>query len=257
MTEFPRVTIWNEYRHEIMDDDVAKIYPQGMHVPIMKFLESEGFKVQIATLDQPEHGLTDDVLSTTDVLTWWGHSAHEEVKDEVVERVYQRVLDGMGLVALHSSHFSKIFRKLMGTSCGIYWRKDGGKERIWVVNPGHPIASGLPDYFEIPHAEMYGEPFDIPEPDSLVFVSWFPGGEVFRSGCCYSRGRGKIFYFRPGDEVYPIYHDRTVLDIIKKAVLWSAPTDGIDQRANRTTIKATNRTEPLEDMLPIDYGYDS
>ena len=154
MSELPRVTIWNEYRHEKKDPPVARIYPEGMHAPISKHLKSEDFAVKIATLDEPEHGLTDEVLSETDVLTWWGHSAHEEVNDLVVDRVYQRVLDGMGLLVLHSGHFSKIFKKLMGTSCGLYWRSVGEKERVWVVSPGHPVAAGVGDYFEIPHAEM-------------------------------------------------------------------------------------------------------
>ena len=116
MGKLPNVTIWNEYRHEKSDDDVAKIYPNGMHAPIVNHLETQGFGVQVATLDQPDHGLTEEVLEKTDVLTWWGHKAHNEVEDAIVDRVYQRVLDGMGLIALHSSHFSKIFRKLMGLS---------------------------------------------------------------------------------------------------------------------------------------------
>jgi trehalose utilization protein len=246
MSDLPRVTIWNEYRHERKDEPVARIYPEGMHAPIAKYLEAEGLTVRTATLDEPEHGLTEEVLAQTDVLTWWGHAAHQEVSDEIVDRVHQRVLDGMGLVVLHSGHFSKIFKKLMGTSCGLYWRSVGEKERIWVVNPAHPISEGVGDYFEIPHAEMYGEPFDIPEPDALVFVSWFPGGEIFRSGCCYYRGHGKVFYFRPGDQVYPIYHQREVLHVIKNAALWAAPSDGIDQRPDRTTIKGIQRPQPLE-----------
>ena len=249
MAELPRVTVWNEYRHEKKDEEVARIYPEGMHTPIARSLEAEGFRVRTATLDEPEHGLTEEVLSETDVLTWWGHGAHREVSDAIVNRVHQRVLDGMGLVVLHSGHFSKIFKKLMGTSCGLYWRRVGEKERIWVVNPAHPIAAGLGEYFEIPHAEMYGEPFDIPEPDSLVFVSWFPGGEVFRSGCCYYRGHGKVFYFRPGDQVYPIYHQRKVLHVIKNTARWAAPSDGIDQRPDRPSIKGTHRPQPLE-VLP-------
>ena len=248
MADLPRVTIWNEYRHEKKDPPVARIYPEGMHAPISKYLKTEDFAVKIATLDEPDHGLTEEVLNETDVLTWWGHSAHDEVDDLVVDRVYQRVLDGMGLLVLHSGHFSKIFKKLMGTSCGLYWRSVGEKERVWVVSPGHPIAAGVGDYFEIPHAEMYGEPFDIPEPDNLVFISWFSGGEVFRSGCCYYRGRGKIFYFRPGDQVYPIYHQAEVLHVIRNAVLWAAPSDGIDQRPERTTIKGINRIQPLENL---------
>ena len=243
MPDLPRVTVWNEYRHEREEEEIAAIYPRGMHAPIVDYLRARGFPVRVATMDEPEHGLTDEVLAETDVLTWWGHKAHREVSDAVVDRVYQRVLDGMGLIPLHSSHFSKIFKKLMGASCGLYWRSIGEKERLWVVNPGHPIAEGLGEYFEIPRAEAYGEPFDIPEPDSLVFISWFAGGEVFRSGCCYKRGRGKIFYFRPGDQAYPIYHQEEVLRVIANAALWAAPESGIDARPDRTTIKGINRRE--------------
>ena len=248
MPELPRVTVWNEFRQERQDEPVMAIYPDGMHAPIAQRLRDRGFPVQVATLDQPDHGLTEEVLAETDVLTWWGHRAHREVSDEIVDRVYQRVLDGMGLIPLHSSHYSKIFKKLMGTSCGLYVRDIGEKERLWVVNPGHPIAKGLGDYFEIPHAEMYGEPFDIPEPDSLVFVSWFAGGEVFRSGCCYKRGRGKVFYFRPGHETYPIFYQDEVLRVIENAVLWAAPDDGIDDRPQRTTATGISRPQPLEDL---------
>ena len=246
MANLPKVTVWNEYRHEKTDEEVIRIYPEGMHAPIVQHLESEGLSVQVATLDEAEHGLTEEVLSQTDVLTWWGHRAHGEVSDTIVDRVHQRVLDGMGLIVLHSGHHSKIFKKLMGTTCNLYWREDGKKERIWVVEPGHPIAAGLGEYFEIPHTEMYGERFDIPEPDTLVFISWFPGGEVFRSGCCYNRGRGKVFYYRPGHETHPIYHQSEVLQVISNAVLWAAPSDGIDQRLDRITVKAKNRPEPLE-----------
>ena len=176
MSDLPRVTVWNENRHEKLDEEVARIYPEGMHAPIAKHLEENGFSVRIATLDDPQHGLTEEVLEQTDVLTWWGHKAHFEVDDEVVERVHRRVMDGMGMVFLHSGHYSKIFRKLMGTTGGLHWRTSGEKERIWVVNPAHPIAEGLGEYFEISQEEMYGEPFGIPEPDSLVFISWFEGG---------------------------------------------------------------------------------
>jgi len=220
------VTIWNEYRHEKKDAAIAKVYPEGMHAPIANSLRAEGFHARVATLDEPEHGLTQDVLAQTDVLTWWGHKAHNEVKDDIVDRVQQRVLAGMGLIVLHSAHFSKIFKRLMGTSCDLKWRAAGERERIWVVEPGHPIAAGLGEYFEIPHEEMYGERFDIPAPETLVFVSWFQGGEVFRSGCCYRRGRGKIFYFRPGHETYPTYHHPEVQRVIANAARWAAPSAG-------------------------------
>ena len=233
------VTIWNEYRHEKKDAAIAKVYPEGMHAPIVNSLRAEGFHARVATLDEPEHGLTQDVLAQTDVLTWWGHKAHNEVKDDIVDRVQQRVLAGMGLIVLHSAHFSKIFKRLMGTSCDLKWRAAGERERIWVVEPGHPIAAGLGEYFEIPHEEMYGERFDIPAPETLVFVSWFQGGEVFRSGCCYRRGQGKIFYFRPGHETHPTYHQPEVLRVIANAVRWAAPVGG-------PPVRFGHAPEPLE-----------
>ncbi len=226
MKDSHRVTIWNEFRHERERADIATIYPDGIHMAIARHLEGQGMTVQTATLDEPEHGLNQAVLTTTDVLIWWGHAAHDEVSDAIIERVQQRVLDGMGLIVLHSGHVSKIFMRLMGTTCNLKWREAGEKERIWVIEPGHPIAAGLGEYFEIPKAETYGEFFDVPAPDNLVFISWFQGGEVFRSGCCYYRGRGKIFYFRPGHETYPIYHQSEVLKVIANAVRWAAPAGG-------------------------------
>jgi trehalose utilization protein len=219
-----RVTVWNEYRHEKTKEEVAKVYPKGMHVAIAEYLSTlPGLTVRTATLDEPEHGLTDDVLESTDVLTWWGHKAHGEVQDEIVSKVQQRVLSGMGLIVLHSGHFSKPFRRLLGTNCSLKWREAGERERLWNVAPGHPITEGIGDYIELPHTEMYGERFDIPEPDKLVFISWFQGGEVFRSGCVFERGNGKVFYFRPGHETYPIYYDKNVLRIIENAIRWARP----------------------------------
>ena len=222
-----RVTVWNEYRHEKTDEQIAKIYPEGMHAAIAGYLNQQcGIEARTATLDETEHGLTDEVLANTDVMTWWGHMAHREVRDEIVAKVHQRVLEGMGLIVLHSGHFSKIFVKLMGTTCYLKWREIGEKERLWVMEPGHPIVEGLGEYIELPQTEMYGERFDIPAPDTLVFVSWFAGGEIFRSGCCYHRGNGKVFYFRPGHETYPIFHNEQVLRVIANAVRWAAPVDG-------------------------------
>jgi len=222
-----QVTVWNEYRHEKSNKEIAKLYPEGMHGAIAKHLRTQpGMEVNTATLDEPEHGLTNDVLAATDVLTWWGHAAHAEVQDEIVEKVRQRVWEGMGLIVLHSGHFSKIFKSLMGTTCNLKWREIGEKERLWVVEPGHPIVDGIGEFIELEHTEMYGERFDIPQPDTQVFISWFPGGEVFRSGCCFHRGRGKIFYFRPGHETFPIYYHPDVLRVITNAVRWAAPGDG-------------------------------
>jgi trehalose utilization protein len=224
-----RVTIWNEHRHERNPSHKAsQVYPEGMHAPLAQYLGAQAGigEVRVAVLDEPDHGLTEEALAQTDVLTWWGHAAHGEVRDEIVERVHRRVLDGMGLLVLHSGHFSKIFKKLMGTTCNLKWREADEKERFWVIEHGHPIAEGLGEMFELPAEEMYGEPFDVPAPDTLVLVSWFPGGEVFRSGCCYHRGRGKVFYFRPGHETYPTYYDPNVLRVISNAVRWCAPVEG-------------------------------
>ena len=227
MSQPVRVTVWNEFRHEKKDEHIRRVYPRGIHRAIADYLEEQpGFHVRTATLDEPEHGLTEEALANTDVLIWWGHQAHAAVEDAIVDRVHARVLDGMGLICLHSSHFSKIFKKLMGTTCNLKWREIGENERLWVVDPAHPIAAGVGQYIDIPHEEMYGEFFDIPEPDTLVFISWFAGGEVFRSGCCYHRGRGKVFYFRPGHETFPTFYQAEVRHVIANAARWAAPTPG-------------------------------
>jgi trehalose utilization protein len=217
-----KVTIWNENMHERSNEEVRKIYPDGIHAAIAKGIANPDFELQTATLEQPENGLSEERLDNTDVLLWWGHQGHHRVADEVVDRVYQRVLDGMGLIVLHSGHFSKIFKKLMGTSCDLKWRESDEKERIWVIDPSHPIAAGLGEYFELDREEMYGEHFDIPAPDELILVSWFEGGEVFRSGCTYHRGNGKLFYFRPGHESYPTFYDPNVLKVISNGIRWAA-----------------------------------
>ena len=220
-----RVTVWNEYVHERHEESVRRIYPHGLHAPIVEGIRRElgaTVTIRVATLDEPEHGLGRATLAETDVLTWWGHDSHDKVADEVVERVRARVLDGMGLVVLHSGHHSKIFRRLMGTTCDLRWRSVEGGERevIWTVKPGHPIAAGVPQPIVIPHQEMYGEFFDIPPPDELVFISSFEGGEVFRSGCCFNRGAGRIAYFSPGDQEFPVYHQPEIQRVIANCVRW-------------------------------------
>ena len=252
-----RVTVWGENVHERKVPAIAKIYPKGMHGAIAEALEEAGgVEVRTATLEQPEHGLTKEVLDQTDVLTWWGHAAHGDVEDKIVDRVQERVLQGMGLIVLHSGHYSKIFKRLLGTSCSLTWREAGEKERIWVCNPGHPITQGLDRYFEIPNEEMYGEPFGIANPDEVVFLSWFEGGEAFRSGATWKRGNGKIFYFRPGHETYPTYHQKEVRRVIVNAVHWarpegnrwidSAPNIPIEQAAEKITAKGETLHKPGE-----------
>nr|WP_233340977.1 ThuA domain-containing protein [Haloprofundus sp. MHR1] len=238
----PTVTVWNEFVHERESDVVADIYPDGIHAVIADALEERGFETRTATLDEPEHGLTEEVLDDTDVLTWWGHAAHDEVDDEIVERVKERVLDGMGLLVLHSAHYSKVFKSLMGTTCSLKWREAAERERLWIVEPSHPIVAGLDDdYLELEEAEMYGERFDVPAPETLVFNSWFEGGEVFRSGCCYRRGAGKVFYFRPGHETYPVYHDENIQQVLANACEWAASSE--DQPS-----PTYGNADPIEDI---------
>jgi trehalose utilization protein len=225
MAEKIKVTVWGENVHEKSSTVVSGIYPKGIHGCIADGLaEDPAFEVRTATLDMPEHGLTDEVLANTDVMTWWGHVAHEKVDDQIVQKVKTRVLEGMGLVVLHSGHFSKIFRWLMGTNCSLCWREADELERLWICNPGHPIVKGIDTrYFEIPKEEMYGEPFGIPEPNESVLIGHFEGGDVFRSGCVFYRGAGKIFYFQPGHETYPIYYQKEIKLIIKNAAKYVAP----------------------------------
>lgn len=238
-----RILVWGENVHEHKNAKVAAIYPNGMHEAIAEGLKGmlPAATVSTATLQEKEHGLSVEKLAVTDVLVWWGHMAHDQVSDAVAERVHKRVLEGMGLIVLHSGHYSKIFKRLLGTTCSLTWREADEKERLWVCNPGHPIARGLGLYFELPEEEMYGEPFAIPAPDEQVLISWFEGGEVFRSGCCWTRGNGKIFYFRPGHETYPTYFDPNVRRVIANAAEWARPQGvWIDSCPN-----AKNPPEPL------------
>lgn len=218
-----KVTVWNENIHEKEMDNVKKIYPKGIHGAIADFLSSDEIFVRTATLDDPECGLTEEVLADTDVLLWWGHAGHHLVDDKIAQRVKDEVLKGMGMIFLHSAHHSKPFKLLMGTSCNLCWREDGDFERLWVTNPAHPIARGIKKYIYLPHEEMYGEPFDVPEPEQLVFLGAYQGGEAFRSGCCYRRGNGNIFYFQPGHETFPTFYEPDIQKVIKNAVYWAKP----------------------------------
>ena len=218
-----KVTIWNEYRHEVTNEAIRAIYPEGMHKAIGKGIAAEDLEIRYATLDEPEHGLTDEIINTTDVMIWWGHCAHHEVRDDIVAKVHKRVLEGMGLIVLHSGHFSKIFRAVTGCSGSLKWREAGERQRLWNIAPWHPITQGIGEYFEVPHEEMYGERFDIPEDGKLIFISHFEGGNVFRSGVTFERGYGKIFYFQPGHETNPSYQNENVQKVIKNAVRWACP----------------------------------
>ncbi len=223
MSKQINVTIWNEFRHEKENAGIAAIYPDGIHGAIAQGLKGAELNIRTATLDEPEHGLTDEVINSTDVLIWWGHCAHGQVSDAIVDKLHKRVLEGMGLIVLHSGHFSKIFKRVTGTSCSLKWREVDEKERLWNIAPTHPIMQGIGEYFELPHEEMYGERFDIPDDGKVLMLGWFEGGEVFRSAVCFERGYGKVFYFQPGHETNPIYYNNDILTILNNAVRWAAP----------------------------------
>ena len=243
-----RAVVWGENIHEHTNKTVAEIYPKGMHTCIAEALnEDPTIRAETATLQEPDHGLPQTRLDQTDVLLWWGHAAHGEVSDAVVDRVADAVWGGMGLILLHSSHFAKVFKKLMGTPCNLTWREAGERERLWVTSRHHPIAQGLPDHFELESEEMYGEPFAVPEPLETVFVSWFQGGEVFRSGLTYRRGAGNIFYFRPGHETYPTYYDKNVRRVLVNAIKWAhAPASRIAEVHDAPNRDIADALEPIE-----------
>lgn len=232
-----RVTIYNEFFHEQSEEDIRKIYPDGIHIAIKNAIEDDEISVRTVTLDTIDE-LTDELLDDTDVLIWWGHMRHDDVPDEVAERVKEAVWGGMGAIFLHSGHHSKPFKLLMGSSCNLTWREDGDRELVWVVNPAHPIAKGIGRFIKLDHEETYGEPFTIPEPDETVFIGSYEGGEVFRAGCCFRRVNGKIFYFQPGHESFPTYYNPDIIKVIKNAVEWAKPV-------YRTRIECPHVGKPL------------
>lgn len=223
-----RVTVWNEFRHEREIDKVKEVYPEGIHKQIASFLACDDIKVRTAEMDEQENGLPQEIIDDTDVLIWWGHCYHHLVSDEVAERIHEAVLKGMGFIALHSAHKSKPFMRLMGTSCNLIWR-EGDRERLWCCNPTHPLAKGLPMRFELPNEEMYGEFFDIPQPDDIVFIGWFKGGEVFRSVCTFDRGYGRVVYIQPGHEEYPTFYNENIQTLVRNAVEFTAPRVRIEK----------------------------
>ena len=225
MSDRIRVTIWNEFRHEKVHEAVKAVYPEGIHKALADELgANKDFAIRTATLDESDNGLSAETLAATDVLFWWGHMAHGDVADATVARVRARVLEGMGLIVLHSGHYSKIFKALMGTTCSLNWREAGEREVLWVCQPAHPIVQGIGECIVLEHTEMYGEPFGVPEADETIFVSNFAGGEAFRSGLVWRRGSGRIFYFRPGHETYPIFHEPKVVRVLSNAVRYVRPT---------------------------------
>jgi trehalose utilization protein len=228
MTRAVRALIWNEFRHERNKEAVKAVYPDGIHAALARGIAGDGLEVRTATLDDPEQGITDEVLAASDVLLWWGHTAHKEVTDATVERVHRHVLAGLGLVVLHSGHESKVFKRVLGTSGALKWREAAEREILWNLEPSHPILDGIGECIDLPHEEMYGERFDVPPPDETLMISWFAGGEVFRSLCTWRRGHSRVVYFRPGHETYPTYHNGEVLRVISNASRWAARRVSVD-----------------------------
>lgn len=220
-----RVTVWNEFRHEKNKENVKALYPNGLHAVVGDFLAETGdMEITLAALDDEDQGLPDEVLDNTDVLIWWGHTAHKEVSDGLVAKIQKRVYLGkMGFVGLHSAHHSKPFRAIVGTNGNLQWGRNQ-REVVWNLMPSHPIAAGIPDHFLIEEEEMYSEPFYIPQPDALVFGSWFEDGNILRSGCCFIRGAGKVFWFQPGHETCKSFFNPYVRRIITNAVYWAVPS---------------------------------
>lgn len=237
-----KVTIFNEFCHEKTDENVKKIYPDGIHIALKNGIENEEIAVKTVMLDDENCGITEDLLENTDVMLWWGHMRHDDVPDSVALAVKEAVLKGMGIIFLHSAHHSKPFKLLMGTSCNLTWREDGDRELVWVCNPAHPIAEGIGRFIRLDGEETYGEPFGVPEPDELVFIGNFEGGEVMRAGCCWRKEYGKVFYFQPGHETFPTYHNEDILTVIKNAVKWAKPTYRVGE------LVCPHVAKPLEEM---------
>ncbi len=242
-----RVMIWNEFYKERNRDNARAAYPDGIHEQLKRALAADDLEINTAWLDKDEdHGLSQEVLDNTDVLFWWGHSKHGEVKDEVVDRIYKRVNQGMGLVVLHSGHHSKIFKRLMGTTGNLVWRDVGERCRVWCLDPSHPIAKGVPQYFELEHEEMYGERFHIPTPDDIVFATWWEGGELFRGGVTFRRGFGKIFYFHPGHETYGSFYNENVIKILSNAARWAAFEEERDWKCKCVPAKEEIKSQRID-----------
>jgi len=214
-----KALVWSEFT------EPKDVYPKGIHGDIAEYLNASGnVEAKVVQLSDPDQGVSQAMLDWADVLLWWGHQKHRDVTDETVQRIVKSVKEGgMGYFAMHSAHYSRGLIAILGTPCGLGSVGDGGAESISVVMPDHPIAKGVSD-FVVPRTEYFGEPFGVPEPEAVVFKSTFEKGDNiwFRSGCCWTVGKGRVFYFRPGHETYPIMRQPEVQKVIYNATLWSA-----------------------------------
>lgn len=219
----PCVVVWSE------GTAPKEVYPNDINGAIAEGLkELKGWEVVVANLSDPNQGLPDELLNRADVLIWWGHQRHDQVKDPLVSKIVKRVKeDGMGFISLHSSHFAKPNKALMGTACswGAYVG-DSTTLKVTVKDPGHPIAKGVKE-FTIVHNERYSDPYAVPTPQSVVFegIATLKDGKVDPSqqGFTWQIGKGKMFYFQPGHETNPVFYDANVGRIMINAVQWAAP----------------------------------
>jgi len=219
-----RVVVWSE------GTAPKNVYPNDINTVVAEGLKAslKDWEVVVANLSDADQGCSPESMKKTDVLLWWGHQKHGQVKDENVAEIVRRVKeDGMGFIALHSSHFCKPLKRVLGTNCGFKaYVADGSALKVIVKDPSHPIAKGVKD-FEQPHTERYSEPFQVPEPEAVPFDGEYtlPDGskEKSRQGLCWTCGKGKVFYFQPGHETYPVYEDPNIRLILHNTVLWAAP----------------------------------
>ncbi|MDA1191131.1 MAG: ThuA domain-containing protein [Candidatus Poribacteria bacterium] len=213
-----RALCWSERTEPL------SVYPDGIDGAVADALKEIGVEVKTAKMDDPEHGLSEEVLAETDVLFWWSHIRNGDLSEDVNARVVKHVLArGMGFVPIHSALFAKPFQTILGCTGNIGgWDHNQAPENVYVIDQNHPIAEGLGAKFVLPETEMYVEPFDVPPPDELIFISSFSRGEVFRSGMTWYRGRGRIFYFRPGHETYKVLFEEPCRKVFQNAARWGA-----------------------------------
>ncbi len=262
-----KVLVWDEQQ-----DAQKQVYPNYLGNWIAEYLnKQEGVVTRSVSLKDADQGLADENIEWADVVIWWGHQKHNQVADAPVGKIVERIKSGQcGLIALHSAHWSKVFKAAMyerfkqdvlarlpatvdkskvdfvkkkegkpevlseedkdgrhvvtvvAPNCGLGGvRADGAPGHLETKLPDHPIAKGVPAKFDVKQTEMYNELFTVPEPDAVVFFETWDKGEKFRSGCCWALGQGRVFYFRPGHETYPVFHQEETLKVVHNAVLWS------------------------------------
>jgi trehalose utilization protein len=275
-----RVVIWDERQPA-----QKSVYPNFLGNHLAEYLRNSergrGARLQVRSvgIDDPEQGLSSDVLDNCDVLVWWGHQRHGEISADTAKGIVRRITSGqLSLIALHSAHWSRPFIEAMNErstrdalksltrrerknvqisyippdmrlmrkdeKLTPWWTKTAGANgttqlqiklpscvfpavradakpsHVRILAKNHPIARGVPETFDISQTEMYDEPFHVPTPDAVIFEERWDAGERFRGGCLWNLGAGKVFYFRPGHETYPVFKEAAPLRLVENAVRW-------------------------------------